>query len=88
MGRRGCAAALAAASLVGGGLTAFFIGRRFAGWGYLERDEDLLVRRGVMVSRLSVVPYGRMQFVDVIAGPLRAVVRARDGEAPHRRGRQ
>ena len=44
--------------------------RRFSAWGYTERDEDLLVRRGVLVSRLSVVPYGRMQFVEVIAGPL------------------
>jgi membrane protein YdbS with pleckstrin-like domain len=44
--------------------------RRFKAWGYAERAEDLLVRRGVMVRRLSVVPYGRMQFVDVVAGPL------------------
>jgi membrane protein YdbS with pleckstrin-like domain len=44
--------------------------RRYAAWGYAERDEDLLVRRGVLVERLSVVPYGRMQFVDVVAGPL------------------
>jgi membrane protein YdbS with pleckstrin-like domain len=44
--------------------------RRFRAWGYAERDEDLLVRRGVLVERLSVVPYGRMQFVDVVAGPL------------------
>lgn len=44
--------------------------RRFNAWGYAERAEDLLVRRGVMVRRLSVVPYGRMQFVDVVAGPL------------------
>jgi membrane protein YdbS with pleckstrin-like domain len=44
--------------------------RRYAAWGYSERAEDLLVRRGVMVQRLSVVPYGRMQFVDVVAGPL------------------
>ena len=44
--------------------------RRFAAWGYLERGDDLLVRRGVLFSRLSVVPYGRMQFVDVTAGPL------------------
>ena len=35
-----------------------------------EREDDLLVRRGVLFSRLSVVPYGRMQFVDVTAGPL------------------
>ncbi|HEX4015793.1 MAG TPA: PH domain-containing protein [Frankiaceae bacterium] len=44
--------------------------RRFGAWGYAERAEDLLVRRGVLVRRLSVVPYGRMQFVDVVAGPL------------------
>lgn len=43
---------------------------RFRSWGYAERAEDLLVRRGVLVRRLSVVPYGRMQFVDVVAGPL------------------
>ncbi len=38
-------------------------------WGYCEREDDLLVRRGVAFRRLSVVPYGRMQFVDVTAGP-------------------
>ena len=46
------------------------VDRRFASWGYAEREDDLLVRRGVLVARLSVVPYGRMQFVDVTAGPL------------------
>lgn len=43
--------------------------RRVLAWGYAERDDDLLVRRGVLITRLSVVPYGRMQFVDVTAGP-------------------
>ena len=47
-----------------------FVTRRFHSWGYAEREDDLLVRRGVMFSRLSVVPYGRMQFIDVSAGPL------------------
>jgi membrane protein YdbS with pleckstrin-like domain len=47
-----------------------FVHRRLAAWGYAERDDDLLVRRGVMLKRLSVVPYGRMQFVDVTAGPI------------------
>jgi membrane protein YdbS with pleckstrin-like domain len=47
-----------------------FVGRRFDSWGYAEREDDLLVRRGVMFARLSVVPYGRMQFIDVTAGPL------------------
>ena len=44
--------------------------RRWRAWGYLEREDDLLVRRGVLVRRTSVVPYGRMQYVDVTAGPL------------------
>jgi membrane protein YdbS with pleckstrin-like domain len=39
-------------------------------WGYAENDEDLLVTSGVMFRRLVAVPYGRMQFVDVQAGPL------------------
>ena len=43
--------------------------RRVRAWGYTEREDDLLVRRGVLFRRLSVVPYGRMQFVDVTAGP-------------------
>jgi hypothetical protein len=50
-----------------------FVRRRFDAWGYAEREDDLLVRRGVMFRRLSVVPYGRMQFVDVSAGPLERV---------------
>jgi uncharacterized protein len=39
-------------------------------WGYAERENDLLVRHGLLVRRLSIVPYARMQFVDVSAGPL------------------
>ncbi|ROT29291.1 PH domain-containing protein [Micromonospora sp. HM5-17] len=39
-------------------------------WGYAERDHDLLVRHGLLIRRLSIVPYARMQFVDVTAGPL------------------
>lgn len=61
--------ACAAAAIVAGVLAERFVRRRFAAWGYAERHDELLVRRGVMFSRLSVVPYGRMQFVDVSAGP-------------------
>jgi uncharacterized protein len=46
------------------------IGRNYASWGYAERAEDLLVTRGVLFRRLVVVPYGRMQLVDVTAGPV------------------
>ena len=48
----------------------WFVARRVAAWGYAEREDDLMVRRGVMIRRQSVVPYGRMQFIDVTAGPV------------------
>ncbi len=48
----------------------FLLRGRYRSWGYLEREDDLLVRRGLLVRRLSVVPYGRMQFIDVTAGPV------------------
>jgi hypothetical protein len=46
------------------------VGRTVRSWGYAERAEDLLVTSGVLRRQLVVVPYGRMQFVDVSAGPL------------------
>ncbi|GAA3526293.1 hypothetical protein AFL01nite_05080 [Aeromicrobium flavum] len=39
-------------------------------WGYAEDEDDFVVRGGIMFRRLVVVPYGRMQFVDVQSGPL------------------
>ena len=65
----------AAAAAACGALALWFARRRVRSWGYQERDEDLLVARGVMIRRLSVVPYGRMQFVDVTAGPVDRVFR-------------
>lgn len=61
---------LAAVAVAAGLVLLAFTGRRYRSWGYAERGDDLLVRRGVAFTRLSVVPYGRMQFVDVTAGPL------------------
>jgi membrane protein YdbS with pleckstrin-like domain len=65
---QGLAALAAAAALTG--LVLVSVQRRYAAWGYLEREDDLVVRRGVLVRRTSLVPYGRMQYVDVTAGPL------------------
>jgi membrane protein YdbS with pleckstrin-like domain len=64
--------ALAPAALVVAltALRAVLIVRSVRAWGYAERDVDLLVRHGLFVRRLSIVPYARMQFVDVTAGPL------------------
>jgi uncharacterized protein len=46
------------------------IGRNQRSWKYAERDDELLVSHGILFRQLVVVPYGRMQFVDVVAGPL------------------
>lgn len=43
--------------------------RRVRAWSFCERHDDLLVRRGLLFARLSLVPYGRMQFIDVSRGP-------------------
>jgi membrane protein YdbS with pleckstrin-like domain len=61
--------AAAGAAVVLGLAAAPFVWRRVRAWAYCEREDDLLVRRGLLVSRLSVVPYGRMQFIDVTSGP-------------------
>lgn len=61
---------VAALGVIVAGLCADAVaGRRVRAWGYAERAEDLLVKRGVMFRRLSVIPYGRMQYVEVAAGP-------------------
>lgn len=62
--------AIAAAAVVAGLAAMWLLARRVAAWGYAERHEDLMVRHGVLIRRLSVIPYGRMQFVDVTAGPI------------------
>lgn len=59
----------AAVVLALGALAEWIARRRVRAWAYAERGDDLLVRRGLLFLRLSVVPYGRMQFIDVTAGP-------------------
>ena len=68
-GNRGGRGAAAGAVVVTA-IALTFLRNRFRSWEYQERAEDLVVKRGVAFRRLSVVPYGRMQFVDVTAGPI------------------
>jgi membrane protein YdbS with pleckstrin-like domain len=35
-----------------------------------EREDDLLIKRGRMWRSVTVVPYGRMQYVEVSSGPI------------------
>lgn len=61
---------VAAIVLVGSVVRLALLPRTVRAWGYAERADDLLVRHGRLNRRLSIVPYGRMQFVDVTVGPV------------------
>jgi membrane protein YdbS with pleckstrin-like domain len=61
-------AAAVLAAVVGWGW--WLIGRNAARWGYAELDEELYITRGALFRHLVVVPYGRMQYVDVQSGPI------------------
>lgn len=56
--------------LAAGTLSVLLAPRRVRALGYAERGEDLLVRRGLLYQRVTVIPYGRMQYVDVSVSPL------------------
>ncbi|WP_409338119.1 PH domain-containing protein [Corynebacterium phoceense] len=38
--------------------------------GWLETENELLITKGKLWHKFTVVPYGRIQFVDVTAGPV------------------
>jgi membrane protein YdbS with pleckstrin-like domain len=61
---------LAAAVLALGVFWAWITVRQVRAIGYAESDRELLIRRGVMFRSMKVVPYGRLQYLDVNAGPL------------------
>ncbi|MEU9522207.1 PH domain-containing protein [Streptomyces sp. NPDC048224] len=46
------------------------LARNWRSWRYAERADDLLISRGVLWREETVVPYGRMQLVEVTSGPV------------------
>lgn len=45
-------------------------GARYRRWEYAARESDLVLRRGVLVRTVSLVPYSRIQHVDTRRGPI------------------
>ncbi|HOA88936.1 MAG TPA: PH domain-containing protein [Propioniciclava tarda] len=45
-------------------------GRWVRSWGWAERDSDLCITHGLWTRELTVIPFGRMQMVEVSSGPL------------------
>jgi len=44
--------------------------RRYAAWGYRLEEDELAVRHGLLIRSLSLVPFGRVQHIDLAQGPL------------------
>lgn len=62
--------ALTAAAAAGWAVAFWVIGRRVSAHRYLEDRDDIIVARGRWWRQVTVVPYGRIQFVDLDEGPL------------------
>jgi uncharacterized protein len=44
-------------------------GRRYRRWGYHEGEDELQIRRGNFIRVRTIVPFGRVQHIDVAQGP-------------------
>ncbi len=44
--------------------------RRYRRWGYSEGAEELQIRRGMLFRVRTIVPFGRVQHIDVAQGPI------------------
>ena len=61
---------LIALAVIGGLLVIWLVPRQIAAIGYDVGADALTITSGLMFRQLVVVPYARMQYVDVQAGPL------------------
>jgi membrane protein YdbS with pleckstrin-like domain len=44
--------------------------RRYRRWGYREGEDELEIRRGMLIRVRTIVPFGRVQHIDVAQGPV------------------
>jgi len=44
--------------------------RRYRAWGYREDEEEIHIRHGLVVRIRTIVPFGRVQHIDLAQGPL------------------
>lgn len=61
---------LIAALLVAAVLALVIPPRRYGAWSYDESEDELHVAHGIWLRSLTVMPYGRVQHIDVAQGPL------------------
>lgn len=44
--------------------------RRYRAWSYREEEDELHIRHGLLFRMRTVVPFGRVQHIDVAQGPI------------------
>lgn len=60
----------AAILLIGLAATLILPVRRYRGWGYREGEDEIEIHRGRLVRVRTIVPFGRVQHIDVALGPI------------------
>lgn len=61
-------------------VNAVLIPLRVRAMGWLETEDELILAKGRLWRSMTVVPYGRIQFVDVTSGPIARAVGLKDLE--------
>lgn len=44
--------------------------RRYRAWGHRRSEDELVVKHGLLVREVTVVPFGRVQHIDIAQGPI------------------
>jgi membrane protein YdbS with pleckstrin-like domain len=57
-------------ALLGIGFILVFPRRRWRGWGYREGEDEIEIRHGRLIRVRTIVPFGRVQHIDVAQGPI------------------
>ena len=60
----------AALALLGAAAILLLPWRRYRAWGYCEEEDELHIRHGLLVRMRTIVPFGRVQHIDVAHGPI------------------
>lgn len=48
----------------------WIIGRQVRNFAWAQGEHDFLIRRGAFFRSMTIVPYGRIQYVDISEGPV------------------
>ena len=58
------------AALIGFAALILLPQRRYRAWGYREEEDELHIGHGLLVRVSTVVPFGRVQHIDIAHGPI------------------